>query len=95
MLEKTGQPGGRLPLVALCILLLPFAGRIRRSSKLLRRLTLLVMMLAGAGGVATLLGCGGGNSNGETGSQGQSYTLTVTATSGVLSHSTAVTLTVQ
>jgi hypothetical protein len=96
MLEKSGQSGGRLPFVALCILLLPFAGTIRRSRTWFRRIAVVVIMLAGAGSATTLIGCGGGgSSSGESGSQPQSYTLTVTATSGALSHSTTVTLTVQ
>ena len=96
MLEKNGQSDGSLPLVALCILMLPFAGRIRRSRTWFRRIAVVVIMLASAGSVVTVVGCGGGGSSGgESSSQPRSYTLTVTATSGALSHSTTVTLTVQ
>ena len=96
MMEKSRQPGRGLPLVALGMLLLPFAGGIRRSSKRLRRLTFILILLAGIGGVATLTGCGGGSSGGGGGgSQPQTYNITVTATSGTLSHTTIVTLTVQ
>ena len=88
---------GRLPLVALGILLLPWAGRIRRSRVWLRRLTVLAILLVGAAGLATLTACGGGSegSGSSGGSTPQTYNIAVTATSGTLSHSTTVTLTVQ
>ncbi len=46
--------------------------------------------------VATILpaGCGSGNSNVTTGPSLQNYTVTVTATSGALQHSTAISITV-
>jgi pimeloyl-ACP methyl ester carboxylesterase len=96
-LEKNGQSGGRLPFAALCIVLLPLAGTIRRSRTWLRRIAVVVIMLASAGSVATLIGCGGGGSSSSEGggTQPQNYNLIVTATSGALSHSTTVTLTVQ
>jgi hypothetical protein len=95
MLEKSRQPGRGLPLVALSLLMLPFAGGIRRSRNWLR-LTLITIIVAGVGGLAALTGCGGGSSGGGGGggSQPQTYNITVTATSGTLSHSTTVTLTV-
>jgi uncharacterized repeat protein (TIGR01451 family) len=92
VLEENGR---LMPLAAFCVLLLPFAGRIRRSSKWLRRTAFVTIMLAGAVSVAGMLGCVQSKSGGGSSSQPQSYTLTVTATSGALSHSTAVTLTVQ
>jgi hypothetical protein len=96
MLQRNMEPGEGLPLVALSIFLLPLAGRVRRSRIWLGRLTVVVMMLVGAGGVATLIGCGGGSSSsGGGGNPPQSYNITVTATSGALSHSTTITLTVQ
>jgi hypothetical protein len=95
-LKRTMQPGKGLPLVALGTLLLPWAGGIRRSRAWLRRLSILAIMLAGAGGVSTLIGCGGGGSSGGGGgTQPQTYNITVTATSGALVHSTTVTVTVQ
>jgi hypothetical protein len=93
-LERSGQPGRNVPLIALGLLVLPFLGGVRRSQKWLRRLALIVILLAGTGGVTILTGCGGGGSSGES-SQPQTYTITVTATSGALSHSTTVTLIVQ
>ncbi|HEX9198081.1 MAG TPA: Ig-like domain-containing protein, partial [Acidobacteriaceae bacterium] len=97
MHENRGQPGRGLPLVALGILMLPFAGGIRRSSKRLRRIAIVMMMLAGIGGAAALTGCGGAGSGSSSsgGAQPRTYTITVTATSGTLSHSTTATLTVQ
>jgi hypothetical protein len=96
MLEKRRQPGGAFSLVAISILLLPFAGKLRRSRKWLRQFTIVSLLWTCAGIVATLTGCGGKNSGGGgTASQTQTYTITVTATSGALSHSTNVTLTVQ
>jgi hypothetical protein len=99
VLQRSIRQGERLPLVALGILLLPWAGRIRRSRVGLRRLTVLAILLVGAAWSATLTGCGGGGGasggSGGSGSQPQTYNITVTATSGTLSHSTTVTLTVQ
>ena len=91
-LENRSQPGRSLPLVALGMLVLPFLGGVRHSRKWLRRLALVAILLAGAGGAAMLTACGGG---GGGGSQPQTYNITVTATSGALSHSTNITLTVQ
>jgi hypothetical protein len=84
-------------MIALGILVLPFVAGIKRSRNGLRRLTLIVMIVAGIGGLSTLTGCGGGGSgsSGAGGSQPQTYNITVTATSGALSHSTTVMLVVQ
>lgn len=95
MLQRNMQPREGLPLVALSIFLLPLAGRVRRSRMWLRRLSVIIVMV-GASGVATLIGCGGGSSSSEgSGAQPQTYDITVTAMSGALSHSTIVTLTAQ
>jgi hypothetical protein len=46
--------------------------------------------------LSTLTGCGGaGSSGGGGGSPPKTYNITITATSGTLSHSTTVTLIVQ
>jgi RHS repeat-associated protein len=89
-LENRSQPSRGLPLVALGMLVLPFLDGVRQSRKWLRRFALIAILLVGAGGAAMLSGCGGSG-----GSQPQTYNITVTATSGALSHSTDVTLTVQ
>jgi hypothetical protein len=88
---------GALP-VALGLILLPFAGRLRRSARRLRNpnwsraVCLMVLGLAGAASLAGLAGCGGGSSNSTPTSQ--TYILTITAASGADSHSTTVSLTV-
>lgn len=82
---------GMMP-IALGVLLLPFSRRMRRSSgRLGRAVSLTLLLLAGAGVMAGLTGCG---SSTIPPSQplGVSYTLTVTGTSGQLSHTTTVTL---
>jgi hypothetical protein len=96
MLEKNGLPGRGLPLVALGMLMLPFVGGLRRSTKRLQRIAIVLIALAGVGCAAALTGCGGGGSgsSGGGGTQPRVYTVTVTATSGTLSHATTLTLTV-
>jgi len=76
---------GTLP-VALGLILLPFAGRLRKGRAYLAKLTMLV--LAGAILAVGLTGCGASLSS-------QSFSFTVTAASGSLSHSVAPQLTVQ
>jgi hypothetical protein len=84
-----------LPYLALAMLLLPFAGRMRRAGKKLGRLLpLLLLLIAGLAATAGLSGCSALNS-GYFGQAPTTYTITVTGTSGTLVHSTSVTLTVQ
>jgi hypothetical protein len=75
-----------LPL-ALGFLLLPFAGRLRKMR--LHLLRLVVFVLAGAALAAGLAGCG------TISLTPQSFSITVTATSGPLSHTAAVKLNVE
>jgi len=93
--QQSAPPGRDLPLVALAVLL-PFAAGIRKPGNALRFIRM-VMIVAGMGGLYMLAGCGGGggSSGGGGGSQPQTYNITVTATSGTLSHSTTVTITVE
>jgi hypothetical protein len=98
--QQTGSLDGQKPFgrplvpIALGLLLLPFSRRIRRRANKLTRLTaMLLLVLGGAAGVATLTGCG--SSNGFLSQAEKSYTVMVTATSGSLSHSTTTTLIVQ
>jgi hypothetical protein len=85
---------GRFAPMALALLLLPFAGRMRRSARGLGRIAaMLLLLIASAGAVAGLTGCG--SSTGFFGQTQQTYNVTITGTSGALSHSTTVTLTVE
>jgi hypothetical protein len=92
---KLERPGGGSPVpLSAVLLLLPLLGT-RRVRRELRRLpksarALLLAFLA-LGATAAIAGCGGG----YYGPQPQMVTLTVTGTSGTLSHSTTVTLTIQ
>jgi hypothetical protein len=75
---------------ALSLLLLPFARRLRRASKRLSRSVTALLLAAAA--MATVIGLGGcGAYSGEL---GQTYTVTVTGSTGAVSKSTTVSLTV-
>jgi DNA-binding beta-propeller fold protein YncE len=78
----------------LALLFLPFAGKMRRKAKALEQYALAILLVAGAGAMAGLMGCGA-KDTGFFGQAEQTYTVLITATSGSLSHSTSVTLTVQ
>jgi Bacterial Ig-like domain (group 3) len=80
---------GRLMPAALALLLLPFAW-LRRSRGSPYRL--LLWMLLALGSLGAVSGCGTG---GYFSQPQQTYTITVTGTSGTLVHSTTVTLTVE
>jgi uncharacterized membrane protein len=81
--------------MALALLLLPFTRRMRRASKrMARMLSLLLLLAVGMVGAAGLSACGS-TSTGFFGQAPQTYTISVTGTSGPLTHSTTVTLTVE
>jgi sugar lactone lactonase YvrE len=81
----------KLSPVMLGMLLPPFGGTIRRAAgKRGRTLRLLLLLLAGTS-LLGITGCGEGPSS----QQSQTYTVTMTATSGTLSHSTILMLTVR
>jgi hypothetical protein len=92
-----GTSGGlvsRLAPLSLALVLLPFAGRLRRTGKRLgRMMSVLLLLAAGMAAVAGMSACG--TATGFFANQKQTYTVTVTGTSGALSHSSTVTLTVE
>jgi hypothetical protein len=81
-----GPFGGRSLPVALGLILLPFAGRLRKTAHRLRRIA--VLALAGAALAVGLIGC-------QIMFTPKTIPLTVTATSGTLSHTTTVNIIVQ
>jgi sugar lactone lactonase YvrE len=83
-----------LPPILLGLLLLPVVGMRRRLGNVLgRALFTLLLLAAGASAMAGLSGCD--SSSGFFGQPAQTYTMTVTATSGSLTHATTVTLTLE
>ena len=93
-LHPTHDLGCGLAPFALALLLLPFAGRLRRAGRRFgRTVSLLLLLGAGLAAAAGLSGCG--SASGFFGQQQTTYTVTVTGSSGALSHSTTVTLTVE
>jgi sugar lactone lactonase YvrE len=93
-LDPRSRPGQELPAMVLAFLLLPFAGRLRALRKRLgATISLLLLAVAGVGAMAALGGCGA--TSGLFADQAKTYTVTVTATSGTLSHATSLTLTVK
>ncbi len=90
-LDPQGTTGRKLPPVLWGVLLLPFAGRLRRAGRRMRRAVSLMLLLAASLAVVTALGgCGGGSSSNS--SQASDYSITVTATAGAVSNSTTLTL---
>jgi Bacterial Ig-like domain (group 3)/NHL repeat len=93
-LDKKQAPNRHIPPVIWGLLLLPFAGGTRRAAKRLGRvISVLMLMIAGLTAIAALNGCG--SSNGFFGQQQKTYIVTVIATSGTLSRSVNLTLTVE
>ena len=87
--------GARWPLMAVALLLLPFAGKLRRAGrKLSRMLSIVLLLAAGLMTAAAVSGCGG-TPSGYFGQAQTTSTITVTGTSGSLSHSATVSLTVE
>jgi hypothetical protein len=83
---------GALP-VALGLLLLPFAANWRKAAGRMNRMNWMIVL--GLSSLAMIAGLTGCSSSGVSGSSAQTYTLTITATSGSLSHSTTATLIVK
>jgi len=91
--EALPSPWRSAPL-ALALLLLPFARKLRRAGKKIGAgLSLLAVFAVTASALAGLTGCNA--KNGFFSQAPQTYTVTITATCGSLSHSTNVTLTVE
>jgi CSLREA domain-containing protein len=87
--NKSNSPFGRG--IVLALLLLPFVAKRSVREKMKSRMLLLVLLMAGV--TATLTGCG--STNGFLLQSPQTYTLTVTASSGTLEHNQTVTLIAQ
>lgn len=87
------EMGRRIAPFTLALLLLPFAGRTRRAGRRLARTLSLLALLALGLTTAALTGCG--SNSGFFLQPQKTYTVTVTATAGSLSHSAPVTLTVE
>jgi streptogramin lyase len=92
--QRLRNPFGRgaLP-VALGLLVLPFAGNWRKAAGRMNRMNWMIVL--GLSSLAMIAGLTGCSSSGGSGSSAQTYTLTITATSGSLSHSTTATLIVK
>ena len=94
MLQHVSPFGKAFAPVALGMLLLPFSRRMRKNARRLARATsLALLLLAGLAATAGLTGCG--TTSGFFAQQQQTYNIVVTGTSGTLTHSTTVTLTVE
>jgi hypothetical protein len=98
--EQRGQPSGFTPLrtapVVAALLLLPLAFvRRRKLANMRRKLFLPLVLVLLAVGATGLTGCLSASGSGYYGQTPQTYTLTVTATSGQLSRTTHVTLIVE
>jgi Bacterial Ig-like domain (group 3)/MBG domain (YGX type) len=92
-LTPSSPPGGGKVPTMLSLLLLPLVVSNKLSRRLGTRLLMLVLLMGGLVGLATIMGCGSGV--GFTLKEPQTYTLTVTATSGSLQLANTVRLTVQ
>ena len=89
------RPPSRWPLAALALLLLPLAGKLRRAGRGLSRMTSIVLMFAaGLAAMSAFNGCGGVPS-GYFGQAQATSSITVTGTSGSLTHNASVSLTVE
>ncbi len=90
--------GRHLAPLALALLLLPFASRMRRNGRRLGGLLTVLILLCGAAAMTALTSCS--NQNGYFMQSPQNYSVTATATAtpssgSVLQHNTALTLQVQ
>jgi len=92
---RSPAQNARWPVMALALLLLPLAGKFRRAGRgFSRMLSLVLLFAAGIVAAAALNGCGG-IASGYFGQAPATSTITVTGTSGSLTHSASVSLTVE
>jgi hypothetical protein len=96
-MERRDHPlASGAPPFALGTILLPFVLMRRKKWRPISRLaSILLLSFSGTFLVSGLSGCAAGNGPGHTSSSPQTYSLTVTATSGALSNTTTLTLTVE
>ena len=97
-LQRAPMPGRRMAPISLALLLLPVlgAGRMRRRGRSMGALACLMILLSGVAATSMLTGCGGSNSSTNPPAKTpKSYAVTVTATSGGVQHTASVTLNVQ
>jgi sugar lactone lactonase YvrE len=92
--KNTSPLGGSMTLL-LALLMLSMAGarRLRNSGQKLTRYIALLLLVAGLAGAAGLTGCGGGN--GFLGTSPKNYAITVTATAGTVQRTITSTLNLQ
>jgi hypothetical protein len=94
--KPDGNRVSRLAAFSLALMLLPFAGRWRRMGRRLgRMLSILMLMIASMAALAGMTACGSASSAPAAAPQTQSYTVTITGTSGAYSQSATVVLLVQ
>ena len=82
-----------LPPILWGLLLVPFIERLRRKSRQLGQTTFALLLLAGCAVTVGAIGCG--SRNGFFAQPAKTYSMTETVTSGSLSHSATITLTVE
>ncbi len=94
-MQSVPSIGRKLAPLGLALLLLPLVGakRMRRQGRGLSRMLSLVLLLGAMATAAAVTGCGG--SVKTTTNNPQTYTVTITASTGNLSHSANLTLVVQ
>ena len=96
MLNPATKGTPALPMIVLSLLALPFWGIRHRLAKQWARWMCWMIMLSSGAILAGLVGCSGGGGRGSTQlPPAQTYTITVTATSGSYSETLPVTLTVE
>jgi Bacterial Ig-like domain (group 3) len=93
-LPKPPGNRNRIHPLTIALFLLPFARRLRWARRQLNRVTALLIALVCVG-VSSIALSGCGALNGFLGQQQATYNVTVTITTGALSHSTQLTLTVE